>query len=203
MFFARLLPAGALGLGVTLGLLLLMHVLIQSNNKGPAEVTEYRIPEIVMPDREIKTEYDTSKPDKPEEIDEQPPEIPEPEFADAEASADSVNIRPDFKGQKIEIAGIGMGGSGDMIPLTVIQPDYPRRALQRGKEGYCTVEFTVSASGTTRDAFIVDCPDTIFERASLKAAGKIKYKPRVVEGVAVDVSGVQYKFLFQMATEDK
>lgn len=200
MSIARLIPAAALALVVTFGLLLLMHILIQTNIRGPGEVKEYRIPEIVMPDREIKTEYDTSKPDRPEEIEEPPPEIPEPEFDNQEATSESLNIRPEF-GQKIEIAGVGMGGSGDMIPLTVIQPDYPRRAAQRGIEGHCTVEFTVTSIGTSRDAKIVDCPESVFERAALKAAAKIKYKPRVVDGVAVDVTNVQYRYIFKMATE--
>jgi protein TonB len=41
----------------------------------------------------------------------------------------------------------------------------------------------------------------VFQSAALKAAEKIKYKPRVVDGQPVDVPGVQYKFLFQMAKE--
>lgn len=200
MNFVRLVPAAGMALAVTFGLIMLMHILIQTNIKGPEDVKEYRIPEIVMPEREIKTEYDTSKPERPEEVDTPPPEIPEPEFDTPDASNEGPNIRPAFD-QKIEIQGVGMGGSGEMIPLTVIQPEYPRRAAQRGTEGYCTVEFTVTSAGTTRDAFVVDCPDSVFERASLKAAEKIKYKPRVVDGQAVDVPGVQYKFIFQMAKE--
>ncbi len=201
MSIVRLVPAAVLAVVVTLGLLMLMHILIQNDIRGPGEVSTYKIPEIVMPDREIKTEFDTSKPDRPEELDEPPPDIPEPEFDNQEVSNESLNIQPAFD-KKIEIGGISMS-SGEMIPLTVIQPDYPRRALQRGKEGYCTVEFTVSAAGTTKDPVVVDCPDRIFERASLKASSKVKYKPRVVDGQAVDVPGVQYKFLFQMAKEQK
>lgn len=198
--FARLIPAGGLGVLVTLGLLLLMHLLIQANMQGPGEVPTYRIPEIIMPEREIKTEFDTSKPVRPEEIQDTPPDIPEPDFQTPDATSNSVNIRPEFN-EKIQIEGMGMSGSGDMIPLTVIQPEYPRRALQRGTEGYCTVEFTVTAAGTTRDAFIVDCPDSMFERASLRAAERIKYKPRVVDGNPVDVPGVQYRYTFEMAKD--
>lgn len=200
MSLVRLLIAGAMGLAVTLGLILLMHILIQTNIKGPEKVKEYKVPDIVMPEREIKTEYDTSKPDKPEEPDEAPPDIPEPEFDAPDVANDGININQP-KMAKPTIEGPGGFGDGDMIPLTVVQPDYPRRAAQRGTEGFCTVEFTVSAAGTTKDAFVVDCPEKVFERASLKAAEKIKYKPRVVDGQAVDVPGVQYKFLFQLAEE--
>ncbi len=69
MNLARLLtslvPAG----GVTVGLLLLMHFLIAQNLKEPEDGEEFKIPDIVMPDREITTEYDTAKPDKPEDPD--------------------------------------------------------------------------------------------------------------------------------------
>ena len=44
-----------------------------------------------------------------------------------------------------------------------------------------------------------DCsPRGIFERASLKAAAKFKYKPRVVDGQAIEVAGVQNKFTYEL-----
>lgn len=199
MSIARLLPASAVALAVTLGLLLLMHILIQTNMQGPQEVPTYNIPEIVMPERQIETEYDTSKPDRPEQPQEAPPEIPEPEFVTPDATNDGINIRPSFDNKPAIAGPSGFGGDGEMIPLTVIQPEYPRRAAQRGTEGYCTVEFTVAANGATKDIFVVDCPETVFERASVKAAEKLKYKPRVVDGQPVDVPRVQYKFLYQLA----
>ncbi|MEC7960552.1 MAG: energy transducer TonB, partial [Pseudomonadota bacterium] len=41
-------------------------------------------------------------------------------------------------------------------------------------------------------------PKGIFERASLKAALKFKYKPRVVDGQAIEVAGVQNKFTYEL-----
>lgn len=201
MSIVRFLTAGAMALAVTLGLLLLMHILIQTDIQGPGDVKEYKIPDIVMPDREIETEFDTSKPEKPEEPDETPPEIPEPEFDTPEMTSEAIKIKPKFDG-KPKIQGAGGFGDGDMIPLTIVQPDYPRRAAQKGKEGYCTIKFTVTASGATRDPYVDDCPEKVFQRASLKAAGRLKFKPRVVDGGAVDVDGVGYKFIFEMAKEE-
>lgn len=200
MGIARYLTAGGLALAVTLGLLLVMHILIQTNIKGPGEVIEFRVPDIVMPERKIETEYDTSKPDKPEVVEQAPPDLPRPEFDTPEVSNEGISLVPKLDA-KPTITGPTGFGDGEMIPLTVVQPEYPRRAAQTGKEGYCTVEFTVAANGTTKDAFVADCPDNVFERAALKAAERIKYKPRVVDGQPVDVPGVQYKFLFQMAKE--
>lgn len=200
MSIARYFTAGGFALGVTLGLLLLMHVLIQTNIKAPGEVVEFKVPDIVMPERQIETKYDVSKPQKPEEVEVAPPDLPEPTFDTPDASNEGISIDTKFD-SKPTITGPAGFGDGEMIPLTVVQPEYPRRAAQRGTEGYCTVEFTVSANGTTKDAFIADCSDSVFQNAALKAAEKIKYKPRVVDGQAVDVPGVQYKFLFQMAKE--
>lgn len=199
MSFARYLTAGALALVVTLGLLLLMHILIQTNLKAPEQGTTYKIPEIVMPEREIETEFDVSKPQKPDEAEEPPPDIPEPEFDTPDAVADAIVVGA------LKTEGPNIGGlaamDGEMIPLSVPNPEYPRRASQRGTEGYCTVEFTVTAQGTTRDIRVVDCPDSIFERSTIRAAEKIKYKPKVVDGNPVDVQGQQYKFTYQMAQE--
>lgn len=200
MGFARYLTAGAMAVAVTLGLLLLMHVLIQTNIQGPGQSKEYKVPDIVMPDREIETEFDTSKPEKPEEPDQPPPDIPEPEFDTPEMTSEAIKIKPAFDGD-LSISGPGGFGDGDMIPLTVVQPDYPRRAAQKGTEGFCQIKFTVTASGATANPEVDDCPDSVFESASIKATSRLKFKPRVVDGVAVDVPGVAYKFTFKMAAE--
>ena len=72
---------------------------------------------------------------------------------------------------------------------------YPRRANSRGIEGYCTVEYTVTKTGSIKDPVPVDCqPKGYFERASVRAALKFKYKPRVIDGDAIDVLGVQNRF---------
>lgn len=200
MSFARFLSAGAMALAVTLGLLLLMHVLIQSDVSGPQDTQTYKVPEIVMPEREITTEFDVDRPVKPDEPEDLPPDIPEPEFDNPEAVSEGISIRPDFD-NRAEISGPNAFGDGEMIPLTVVQPEYPRRAAQRGITGYCTVSLTVGANGATKDIAIDDCPDSIFERSSLRAAERLKYKPRVVDGQPVDVPGVKYRFTYQMAED--
>ena len=78
---------------------------------------------------------------------------------------------------------------------------YPSRALSRGIEGYCTVEYTVTKTGETRDITVVDCPESVFASSSVKAAEKFKYKPRVVDGEPIEVPRVQNRFIFEMAKE--
>lgn len=197
MSFARYITAAALALGVTLGLILLMHVLIQTNMKGPGEVIEFKVPEIVMPEREIETEYDTSKPDKPEEAEQPPPEIPKPEFDAPDTTNEGISVAAPTT-EKPQIGGLSTM-DGDMIPLSVPEPEYPRRAAQQGTEGFCVAVFTVSAQGTTKDVVLGECPDSVFERSTLKAAEKLKFKPKIVDGVPVDVPNQAYKYVYRLA----
>ena len=61
---------------------------------------------------------------------------------------------------------------------------------------------TADETGAIRDPFVgseTDCsPKGIFERASIKAALKFKYKPRVVDGEPIEVAGVQNKFTYEL-----
>ena len=80
-----------------------------------------------------------------------------------------------------------------------VAPVYPRRAQSRGVEGYCIVEYTVTRSGAVRDPQPTDCqPSGYFESASVNAALKFKYKPRVVDGEPIDVAGVRNKFTYEL-----
>ena len=196
----RLLPASVMAALVTAALILLMHVLIQSDLDGPDKVKKFTVPEIVMPDREIETEFDTSKPEKPDEPQEAPPDLPEPEFETPDTTSEKLALRPDTA-VKAQLGGISFG-DGDMIPLTIVQPDYPRRAAQRGTTGYCEVRFTVTSLGTTSDITIADCPEKVFQRTTMKAASKLKFKPRVVDGKPVDAPNQGYKFVFQLQGEE-
>jgi protein TonB len=42
-------------------------------------------------------------------------------------------------------------------------------------------------------------PTTIFNRAAIRAAERFKYRPRVIDGVAVEVPGVRNRFTFEIA----
>lgn len=196
--FTSFLPAA----GVTLGLLLVMHLLIDQNLKEPDEGDEFKIPEITMPDREINTEYDTRRPDKPEEPEQPPPDLPEPEFDTPDIDTDIAVSNPKV-GVNVKIAGIGgFGGDGDYLPIVKVAPKYPSRAMSRGIQGYCTVEYTVTKTGETRDIQVVDCPESVFAKSSIKAASKFKYKPKVIDGEAIEVAGVRNRFTFQLADEN-
>jgi len=178
-----------------------MYYLILQNMTEPEETTEFRIPEIVMPEREIRTEYDTAKPEKPEQPEEPPPEMPEPDFESPDVNT-AISFKPKIDtGVKIEGIG-GFSNDGDYLPIVKVAPKYPSRAASRGLEGYCTVEYTVTVTGETKDIKVVDCPESIFASASVKAAQKFKYKPKVIDGEPIEVPGVRNRFTYQMAKDD-
>ena len=91
---------------------------------------------------------------------------------------------------------MGYAQSGGLLPIVAVAPAYPARALTRHLEGYVVVEYTVTATGGVRDAFVVASSSSIFDRPALEAAYKFKYKPRVVDGQPVETPGVQRKFTF-------
>jgi periplasmic protein TonB len=91
------------------------------------------------------------------------------------------------------------GSDRDVIPLVRINPDYPPRALSRGLEGWVQVQFTITATGTVKDAIVVNAePKNIFDDAALKAIARWRYNPKVESGVAVERVGVQTIIRFQL-----
>ena len=88
---------------------------------------------------------------------------------------------------------------GEYLPIVKVAPIYPRRALARGIEGFVILEFTVTPQGTVVDPKVVRAePEGIFNQAAIDAAKKFKYKPRVIDGKAVSVPGVQNQITFKM-----
>ncbi|AOS95937.1 transport protein TonB [Microbulbifer aggregans] len=201
----RLLGAGVLAVATTFALIFTMHALIAANLGAPEEEEQIKVADVVMPEQKIETQYDTSKPDKPEEPEQPPPEMPEPEFDDPNLD-DSINMSAPRASASVQVGGIGgFASEGDYLPIVKVAPQYPRRALQRGIEGYAIVEYTVTKNGSVRDARVVEAftsdgrPTTIFNSAAIKSALKYKYKPRVVDGEPIEVPGVKTKISFNLA----
>lgn len=94
----------------------------------------------------------------------------------------------------------GSGGADrDAVPLVRIEPDYPMQARQRGIEGWVVVEFTISTAGTVKDAEVVASePGNVFDRAAVQAVRKWKYNPKVVDGKAVERTGMKIRLDFEM-----
>jgi protein TonB len=193
----RVLLAALLAIPVSASLFLVMRSLIDKDYEQ-TDVKSRKIADIVVPNREIEVNVAEQKPEKVEDPEEPPPDL-QPIVVDFDANVDMVNAAPAASVQ-IQISSSGMSsGDGEYLPIVKVAPIYPRRAQTRGITGYCIVEYTVTKTGSIRDPQAVDCvPSGVFERASVKAAEKFKYKPRVVDGEPIEVAGVQNKFTYEL-----
>ena len=185
---------------IALGLFFLMNSLIDRQFEQD-EIKAQKVAEIVVPDKEIETNRKEELPEKVEDPDEPPPDM-EPLDFDTDLDMSTANMAPTVA-VNVSINASGLSsGDGEYLPIVKVAPIYPRRAQTRGITGYCIVTYTVTTTGAIRDPYVEnesDCsPRGIFERASLKAAAKFKYKPRVVDGQAIEVAGVQNKFTYEL-----
>ena len=186
-----------LAIVVVLALFLIMRTLIDGNFVNP-EVDDRMVAELVRLPDDIELQNSTPKPDKAEDPEKPPPDM-EMEQLDVNMDVDIENVAPRAN---INIS-IGTGtmaqGDGEYLPIVKVAPIYPRRAQTRGISGYCIVEYTVTTSGAIRDPRAVDCqPSGVFDKASVKASLKFKYKPRVVDGEPIEVAGVRNKFTYEL-----
>ena len=194
----RLILGAILAVPVAGGLFFIMQYLIASADPKIDDSNTRKLADIHMPEREIETNVKEQKPDKVDDPEEPPPDLDTPDI-DMDMDVEVVNTAPQAS-VDVEISTSGMSsGDGEYLPIVKVAPIYPRRAQTRGISGYCIVEYTVTTSGAIRDPVAVDCqPSGVFEKASVKAATKFKYKPRVVDGEAIEVAGVQNKFTYEL-----
>jgi len=187
------------GVLITFTLLWLMQVLIATGKRAIVDETDFKIGDFIRVKKEEVVQRDEDEPEKPPEVDQPPPDAPEPQV-DSLDTSQSISIGGPSGNIKLgSLTGGNIGlGDGDFLPIVKVAPIYPRRALTRGVEGQCLIEFTVTETGTVTDAFAVECTSSLFEKASINAALKFKYKPRVVDGVPKAVPGVQHIITFEL-----
>ncbi len=196
---ARYAISIGLGASVTFGLLFVMQLLIATGQGALTEATAFRVTDFVRVERNEVIESKRDQPEKPPEP-EQPPEMPTPNQADNFDNSMAVSMNAPSMDANLSVGGVGFGISdGEYLPIVKVAPVYPNRALTRGLEGYVIVEFTVTPQGTTRDAVVIESTSSLFERAAVEAALKFKYKPRVIDGQAVEVPGVRNKITFEIS----
>lgn len=198
----RFLIALLLSAGITLGLFFLMQSLIQMSGSALTEPPKGSVLDFVRVKPEEQVQKKDRKPRKPPKPKEPPPQMNQPQMDSPTPNAEGSGL--DFAadvGDDVSLDG-GLAlesGDGEYLPIVKVAPVYPRRALQRGIEGYVILEFTVTKQGSVRDPIVIEAePAGIFEQAAKDAALKFKYKPRVVNGEATEVSGVQNRLTFQI-----
>jgi protein TonB len=189
-----------IGVVVTLSLLFLMQLLIASGKAALSEPRARAQLDFVRVKRNENLNTEDFTPEKPPPPPEVPPETPPQEMDNVDPNAPSINIAPPSVSADTNIGGPGGMNiaEGDYLPIVRVAPVYPARALSRGLEGYVDMSFTVTTTGTVRDPIVLFSTSSLFERSATRAVMKFKYKPRVVDGIPVDVSGVKTRISFQI-----
>ena len=198
----RMLLGLVMALGVTLSLFWVMQYLIATADRSLNDDTAGTMLDFVRVKRDEAIERRQRKPEKPPPPDAPPPQPPTPQLDNLNPNAEKIAISAVPVETDIEMTGgFSLGvGEGDYLPIVKVAPIYPNRALTRGIEGFCVVMYTVTTLGTTKDPVVIEdqCTSSLFHRASTNAALKFKYKPRILDGEAVEVPGVQNKFTYEI-----
>lgn len=185
---------------VTLTLIFVMHLLIEHGEDAITKERAKHQLDFVRVKRNETLNTQEIVPDKPPKPPETPPEIPPQDMDNVDPNAPTVNIPPPAVSADVNLGGpSGMNvAEGDYLPIVRVAPVYPARALSRGVEGYVDMGFTVTTTGTVRDPIVLFSTSTLFNRAATRAVLKFKYKPRVVDGVPVDVPNVKTRITFKI-----
>ena len=136
---------------------------------------------------------------------EPPPVVPDPPHVGPGRQV--VEVKWQHPAPPVRDPGAGtVGGQlrpdGDPVPLVRVNPDYPPRALARGIEGWVQVQFSVTATGTVRDATVIASePRNVFDQAALRAVARWRYNPMIENGRPVERVGLQTVFRFELTNQ--
>lgn len=203
-----------LALLVNFGLFTLMQHMT-SNKEVDKQVTEdIRLLDFVRIKRE-ESEPETKKrepPKKPPPPEEPPPppetpapQTPKPDAPTPKMDVPNIDVPMNITGgpylgdfaeaPKAAPAPAPVQGpviDNEVVPLVRIPPKYPRVAARRGIEGVVTVQFIITKDGTVRDAKVIEAnPSNVFNDEAIEAVLKWKFKPKLVEGQAVERQATQ------------
>jgi protein TonB len=188
------------GVVVTMSLLFLMQVLIATGKQALTKPRDRAKLEFVRVKRNESLNTEDFTPEKPPKPPETPPETPPQDMDNIDPSAPTISVAPPTVATETSIGGPGGMNiaEGDYLPIVRVAPVYPARALSRGLEGYVDMAFTVTTTGTVKDPVVMFSTSSLFERAAIRAVLKFKYKPRVVDGVPVEVPNVKTRITFKI-----
>ncbi len=194
--FARYASAASSGVLMTFSLLYVMQALINTPTGAevkadkPTFLTWVRVPHEVpvqqMDERLIR-----------DELTELHPEPQRPKFeSDLETIGVPVsNLKPPTGKLPPVFANVS---DGPLVNLVRVGPVYPAVASAKGLEGHVIVQFDVGTNGLVSNVVVIESSNRIFNKPAIKAAERFKFKPRVVDGVALVTSGIRNLFRFEM-----
>lgn len=198
----KLLVTFLVALGLNLAMFMLMDNMVSTDVGRVVDVVDVQNIEFLRTamDEETRTrDRRTPAPPKPREI-----QRPQAQVTDiAERATALENFTPAFEiagllgqGSGVDIGQTLIGGGGadqlniqmanDLVPISMLPPQYPPSARVRNIEGWVDVLFRVSARGNVEEAWVVDAmPADVFDQAAIDAALRWRFRPVTEAGQAV------------------
>lgn len=190
-----LLGTGAL---ITLLLFWLMQHLVHTEFTGTRPPPSTRIADITLPDIEIDPIREQPLPPEPLQRIDPPPLKRQTTSIDPYNGTGFTVEKPDITPDTSPSAPLAINNTS-AIPLVQVAPTYPQRAQQHGVEGYVVVQFDVDPQGLVVNAHVLYAePAGYFEAAALRALERYRYQPKVVDGNARPMRGLQQKLTFTL-----
>jgi len=191
----RYFSSVSLGLLVATGLLWLMQFLIDIG------------PEVFVDERPARLAWRAER--KPEIIEREeppsrvPPPVQPPDYqppadrdgtivVDPPTGPEPVEPEPGWEGTRILMT------DGPLVAIMNVQPVYPAQAAVRGLEGHAVVQFDVGPAGSVSNVIVLEASHRVFERPAIEAALRSRYRPRIVDGVAVTTTAVRMLYRFEL-----
>ena len=140
----RMIAGIAFGLAITAALFWVMPYMIETTDHQLDESGSTMLVDFVRLRRSETVHRRELKPRKPPPPQSPPPLPSTPRFESLNPNAETIAISATPAKTDIEIssAGFSLGiGEGDYLPIVKVAPIYPQRALSRGIEGYCVVQY--------------------------------------------------------------
>jgi periplasmic protein TonB len=194
----RVALAAFLGALVTVSLLWVMHYLIATGVQAFSEERTFRFVDFVRVQRDERVETRDDRVERPPEPAPPPPMQPDRQIDDLDAMSTAIGVSAPRVDHDVSLGRDGFFSDGEYMPIVQVAPQYPRRAAERGLEGYVVLEFTVTRQGTVRDPVVVESTSSIFDRAAMDAVLRFRYRPRVIDGEPVEVPGVRFRITFEL-----
>ena len=194
----RLTFSAFLGAIITISLLWVMHYLIATGVTAFSDEKTFRFVDFVRVQRDERTEMKDDRVERPPEAQPPPPMQPDRQIDDLDALSTVIGVSAPRVDHNVSLGRDGFFSDGEYMPIVQVAPQYPRRAAERGLEGFVLLEFVVTRQGTVRDPVVVESSNSIFDRAAIDAVQRFRYRPRVIDGEPVEVSGVRFRITFNL-----
>ena len=183
---------------VTSALIMVMVSLIGAQHKKAERVAKITLPEILLPPEEVVEAKVIEKPTKPPIEQTPPPQVHKQPHDKLTVGTKMTVVDPGkFKVEPVITKGNTLADTS-ALPIFKVAPIYPGNAKSRGVEGDVLVEFTVTTSGSIRDAVIISSDSPLLDKEALKAVLKWRYRPQVINGLAVEKTGMRTVIKFRL-----